>query len=68
MNSVKIFEAGFGHKAAGSKPFRIFRRTLASRQWTMRRGQAGMHPMRTPYDELALLVFIELPPMRLISK
>jgi hypothetical protein len=30
MNSVKIFEAGFGHKAAGSKPFHIFRRTLAS--------------------------------------
>jgi hypothetical protein len=30
MNSVKIFEAGFGHKAAGSKPFHIFRRTLVS--------------------------------------
>jgi glycosyltransferase involved in cell wall biosynthesis len=33
MNSVKIFEAGFGHKAAGSKPFRIFRRTLVNRLW-----------------------------------
>jgi hypothetical protein len=30
MNSVKIFDAGFGHKAAGSKTFHIFRWTLAS--------------------------------------
>jgi hypothetical protein len=30
MNSVKIFEADFGRKAAGSKPFHIFRRTLAT--------------------------------------